>query len=50
MANLGQEFAEMLTERYRNRKIDDIPEHINKLSIAFDTFRRYCGLENRVKK
>ena len=40
MANLGQEFAEMLTERYRNRKIDDIPDHINKLSIAFDTFNR----------
>ena len=31
---LESEIAEMLKERFRNRKIENVPEHINKLRSA----------------
>ncbi len=35
---LGTELAEMLKERLRNRKIENVPEHISKLRVAKDGF------------
>jgi hypothetical protein len=35
---LETEIAEMLIERFRNRKIENVPEHISKLRTAKDGF------------
>jgi hypothetical protein len=35
---LETEIAEMLRERFRNRKIENVPEHISKLRTAKDMF------------
>jgi hypothetical protein len=35
---LETEIAEMLRERFRNRKIENVPEHISKLRLAREGF------------
>jgi hypothetical protein len=35
---LETEIAEMLRERFRNRQIENVPEHISKLRLAKDGF------------
>jgi hypothetical protein len=58
---LETEIAELLKERLRNRKIEDIPAHIAKLQAARETFAKIYdfkpgdlvvwkpGLKNRAK-
>ncbi|MCK5720730.1 MAG: hypothetical protein KAH84_12395 [Thiomargarita sp.] len=55
------EIAEMLKERFKNRKIENVPEHINKLCMAKDEFNKVYdfksgelvvwkqGLKNKIK-
>lgn len=38
MAKLEQEIVEMLRERMYDRKIENVPAHIDKLKTAFNTF------------
>ncbi|MBP7533152.1 MAG: hypothetical protein KA783_01805 [Chitinophagales bacterium] len=45
MAKLEQEIAEMLKERYRNRKIDNLPDHLNKLKVAYAVFSQPNNLK-----
>ena len=37
---LETEIAKKLRERFRNRKIEDMPEHISKLRRAKDSFNK----------
>jgi hypothetical protein len=37
---LETEIAEMLRERFRNRKIENVPDHISKLRAAKDGFNK----------
>jgi len=58
---LETEIAEMLREQFRNRKIENVPEHISRLCTARDVFDKVYdfnpgdlvvwkkGLKNKIK-
>jgi hypothetical protein len=43
---LETEIVEMLKERFRNRKIEDVPEHISKLRMAKDMFDKFYDFKS----